>query len=138
LVTRDNNTLNLVRSLNRCPDLNRKLHLAHSRLRSLHQQDKDSQRLYQLLARQNQLWQQQLASLEASPRSPDSSLPVKRLQTELQHLTQLVTTHCHLVAWLYQGNDDSGGPVNNLPLPKPQSNTSHPSSSVPPGSGIGL
>lgn len=125
--------LNLVRTLNRRPDLNRKLQLAHSRLRSLYEQDKDNQPLYQLLARQNQLWQRQLATLDAFPHSSDGSLSVQRLQSELDHLMQLVTTHCQLVAWLFQGHDDSEGPASNLPLPRsPQPQPRRPASSASP------
>lgn len=134
------NTLNLAEARNCCPDLVRNLQQARSRLLSLQRQDGDNSTLYQLLCQQNQLFQEQLASLEAhwKRHCPDSSPSKQWLQAEVQSLAQLVQTHCQLVAWLSRGNDDSdGGPVNNLPLPKsPQPQPPHQNSSASPGQAL--
>ncbi len=131
------NTLSLVHQLNHCSDQTHNLNQAQFRLSSLSRQDKDNRGLYQLLSQQNQSLVERLAWLQTSWNRPAPAGPASMpwLQAELQSLAQLVKIHCQLVAWLFQGNDDSnGGPVNNLPLPKsPQPQPQRPASSASPG-----
>lgn len=138
------NALSLIHQLNQCPDSTRNLNQAQLRLSSLSRQDKDNRTLYQLLSQQNQSLVERLASVQTSWNRPAPNGPVSMpwLQAELKTLQQLVQTHCQLVAWLSQGNDDSsGGPANNLPLPKsptPQPQPQRPDSSAPAGPALGF
>jgi hypothetical protein len=126
--------MSLARQLNQCSNQNHNLNQAQVRLSRLQRQDKDNLTLYQLLSQQNQSLAERVASVQmswhrSSPLSPPS---MTWLRTELESLMQLVTTHCQLVAWLYQGDTNfDGGPVNNLPLPKsPQPQPQRPASNA--------
>ena len=126
---------NLVRQLGNLSTQTHNLNQAQSRLASLTRQDKDNAALYRLLLQQNRSLLERLALVQTSWQQSSQALPpLTWLQSELQSLAQLVTLHCRLVIWLYQGNADSdGGPANSLPLPKaPQPQPQRPDSSASP------
>jgi hypothetical protein len=112
-------TSSLVSQLNHCSNQTNQLNQAQVQLSRLQQQDPDNLPLYRLLAQQNRTLLARLVALQLSGPASSPASPWTCLRDELHHLTQLVRTHCQLVAWLYHGNADSDGPVNSLPLPKP-------------------